>query len=83
VETIIEKPVYEDLISAGIYVINPEALTYIKENTFTDMPNLLMTIAQDGHKISTYSLQEEWIDIGRHDDLERARKIFVEKINNG
>jgi len=79
VETIIEKPVYENLISAGIYAINPEALTYIKENTFTDMPNLLMTIAQDGHKISTYSLQEEWIDIGRHDDLERARKIFVEK----
>lgn len=79
VENIVEKPVYEDLISAGIYVINPTALSYIKDNTYTDMPNLLMMLVQTGNKVSTYNLHDEWVDIGRHDDLERARQDFSKK----
>jgi dTDP-glucose pyrophosphorylase len=79
VENIVEKPIYEDLISAGIYVLKPAALAYIPKNTFTDMPDLLLNLVQAGHKVGVYNLHEDWVDIGRHDDLERARNVFVEK----
>lgn len=78
VENIIEKPVYENLISAGIYAIKPAALAYVPKNIFTDMPNLLMTLMQAGNKVGIYSLHEEWVDIGRPEDLEHARRGFTE-----
>ncbi len=75
--SIVEKPVYDNLISAGIYVLSPDALKYIAPNTVTDMPGLLLSLVQDKKKVGVFSLQEDWVDIGRHDDLERAKRNFT------
>lgn len=75
-KAIVEKPVYEDLISAGMYALSPEALRYIPKNTVMDMPTVFTALLRDNKPVSVYSLQEEWMDIGRHDDLERAKQQF-------
>jgi NDP-sugar pyrophosphorylase family protein len=74
---IVEKPVYDNLISAGMYVLAPEALRYIPRNSVTDMPAVLLSLVQDRRKVAVFSMQDEWVDIGRHDDLDRAKRHFV------
>lgn len=75
--SIIEKPVYEDLISAGMYVLAPEVLASIPKGTSTDMPTVLTNLIKNKCKVAVYTLHEEWMDIGRHDDLEQAKKQFL------
>ncbi len=75
--SIVEKPVYEDLISAGMYVLSPEVLASIPKGTPTDMPTVLTNLVNSKRKVAVYTLQAEWMDIGRHDDLEQAKKHFL------
>ncbi len=72
-ETIVEKPVHEDLISAGIYALHPEALAFIPKGQPADMPSVLMSLANSNRHVAVYPMREDWLDIGRHDDLERIR----------
>lgn len=72
--SIVEKPVYENLISAGIYVLSPEILSRVPKNTVIDMPDFLVGLANSNKKVGVFVLKDEWIDVGRHDDLENARR---------
>lgn len=74
---IIEKPVYDNLISAGIYVLSPQVLRRIAPDVVLDMPDLLLKLVRDGEKVGVFTIEEEWIDVGRHDDLERAKRSFL------
>jgi NDP-sugar pyrophosphorylase family protein len=74
---IVEKPVYDNLISAGIYVMSPAVLPGIPQAQVLDMPDLLLSLVGDGHKIGVFALEDEWVDVGRHDDLERAKRTFT------
>lgn len=76
-QTITEKPIHENLISAGIYVMEPDTLNTIPENTTIDMPNLLLSLVQKNKKVAVFPMREDWLDIGRHDDLDRAKNTFV------
>lgn len=76
-QAIVEKPVYEDLVSAGIYVLNPKALSYVPPQQAIDMPELLQILVKDAHKVAIFPLHEEWTDVGRYDDLEQAKRNFA------
>jgi dTDP-glucose pyrophosphorylase len=65
-----EKPAYDFFVNAGIYVINPDAFSMIPVGDFYDMPTLFESLAED--KRVAFPIHEYWLDIGRHDDLERA-----------
>ena len=78
-ENIVEKPVYEDLISAGIYVFDAAALMQIPKNTVVDMPEVLLELANGGKRVDIYPMREDWVDVGRHGDLEQARADFSGK----
>lgn len=73
---IVEKPVHENLISAGIYVMEPDVLRDIPDHTKIDMPNLLGQLIQKDKKVAVFPMREDWLDIGRHDDLERAKNAI-------
>lgn len=73
---IIEKPSYDNLISAGIYMLSPAALRSIPPDTVLDMPDLLVARASAGQPVGVFTLEDEWIDVGRHDDLDRAKRTF-------
>ena len=75
-QAIVEKPVYEDLVSAGIYVLDPRAMAYLAKGRAADMPNLLLSIVQDGKKVAVFPMREHWMDVGRHDDLDLAKRRF-------
>lgn len=69
---IIEKPVHDYFVSAGIYIINPEVLKKIPKNEYCDMPDLITGLSNEGYTISVYPICEYWLDVGRIEDLEKA-----------
>ena len=78
---IVEKPIYENLVSAGIYVLSPGVLGLILPNTAVDMPDLIVSVVRTGQRVAIYSLEEEWVDVGRHEDLEHARRSLFNANN--
>jgi len=74
-----EKPETKHLISAGIYVLEPDTLEYIKKNTYTDMTDLLVDFIAKGLEVSAFPIHEYWKDIGRIEDLEQANIDFKEE----
>lgn len=72
----IEKPTYEFLVSMGIYVFEPAALTYIPHNEYLDFPDLIKKLIAAGEKVVGYEFNGYWEDLGRPDDYERASKDF-------
>jgi NDP-sugar pyrophosphorylase family protein len=78
-----EKPVIRFSVNAGIYVIGPETIDLVPGDRACDMPelfDLLLKRAErgEGHRPAVFPLHEYeyWIDIGQHDDLNRARRDF-------
>jgi dTDP-glucose pyrophosphorylase len=65
-----EKPVYDFFVNAGIYVISPEALDLLPDDKYFDMPSLFDRLHPD--RRVAFPIHEYWLDIGRHDDLDRA-----------
>jgi dTDP-glucose pyrophosphorylase len=73
--TITEKPVVSHLTSAGVYALSAEALRALPTGGHRlDMPALLQSLVDHGRPVRVYRIDEYWIDIGRIDDLERARR---------
>lgn len=74
-----EKPTQKFFVNAGIYVLNPAALEYLPAGVSIDMPDLFNRVVQNGGQAAVFPLREYWLDIGRIDDLERARSEFEAK----
>ena len=71
-----EKPVYRSHVNAGIYVLNPPALKYLKREEHCDMPTLFERIRTGAGRAIVYPMHEPWLDVGRPDDLKTARGEF-------
>ena len=81
VDSISEKPIHRSMVSAGIYALDPWALSLIPKDEFTDMPTLLELVKDHGRKVVAFPIHESWLDIGRHDDLNEARNNHEEWLN--
>jgi len=68
-----EKPVSRSHINAGIYVLEPHALDSIGKDEHCDMPTLFARLQERPARTIVYPMHEPWLDVGRPDDLERAR----------
>lgn len=73
ITSIQEKPVQRFFVNAGIYTLAPESLEHIPADVFFDMPTLFQNLQTNGQTTSAYPLREYWLDLGRLDELERAR----------
>ena len=71
-----EKPVNQFLISAGIYVLNPETLDFIPKNNYFDMPALLQKLTAENKEVSVFPIREYWMDIGQMNDFHQANNEF-------
>ncbi|PRB64766.1 nucleotidyltransferase family protein [Microbacterium sp. MYb45] len=71
-----EKPYHSELVSAGIYVLEPAALDALGTDEYCDMPTLLARLMDDGRRVGAFEIHEEWIDVGRPEDLDRARQAW-------
>lgn len=67
-----EKPTSRSHINAGVYVLDPEALTLLEANSPCDMPDLFESLRAQLKRTVAYPMHEPWLDVGRADDLNRA-----------
>lgn len=76
-----EKPRERFLVNAGIYALDPDALDHIPRNDYFDMPMLIDVLVERGQHACVYPIREYWIDVGRHEEYDRARSEFDEIFN--
>lgn len=69
-----EKPVWRTHINAGIYVLDPSTLGAVGENEHCDMPTLFNRLRERSRKTIVFHMHEPWLDVGRPNDLELARR---------
>jgi NDP-sugar pyrophosphorylase family protein len=78
VRAIVEKPVHQVFVNAGIYLLEPKALALVEKGKALDMPVLFERMIADGQQVRSFPLREYWLDIGRIDDFHRARAEYDE-----
>jgi len=74
ITSIDEKPLHTFYISSGIYILDPEALEFIPESCFYDMPELFDTLIRNHRHCVPYPIREYWLDIGNINDFQRANE---------
>lgn len=81
IKGVTEKPTLSYYANAGIYLIKKEFLELIPDNQFFNATDFMDCLISKGHKVIRYPISGYWIDIGQHDELERAKEI-VKHIKN-
>jgi dTDP-glucose pyrophosphorylase/CBS domain-containing protein len=76
IRSIVEKPSHNYFVNAGIYALSPEALDFIPQNAFFDMPSLYQKLIEQERVVKAYPMKEYWLDIGRLHDFERAQEDY-------
>ena len=76
---IVEKPTVTDIVSAGIYAMQPEALDHVPAHRFFDMPDLVNALLAAGQSVAAYRFEGEWLAIDRIDQLEDAARLLAER----
>ena len=71
---IAEKPKYISHINAGVYVLSPKVLSLISGNDYIDMTDLFEKLITNDQNVFAFPMHENWIDVGRLDDLNAAQK---------
>jgi NDP-sugar pyrophosphorylase family protein len=76
VKSIEEKPVLNNYVNAGIYILDPVLLDLVPHNHFFDMPELLEKAIKHHHNVSAFPIHEYWLDVGHHDTFELAKRSW-------
>ena len=71
-----EKPTFEYLINAGVYILDPSIISLIPQNESIDMPSLLLLVKDKGLKVAICPIHEYWIDIGNPKSLKEANSYW-------
>lgn len=66
IKQITEKPIISNYINAGIYMINPKMLNFLKSKKKIDMPDLIKRIIDKKKKVFAFPLHENWEDVGQN-----------------
>ena len=79
-----EKPdkdkIFTNLVNAGIYVLEPEILNLIPENSFFDFGmDLFPRLLQKGMNLYGFPIRDYLIDIGTIEKYKQAQKEFIGK----
>ena len=55
---LVEKPEYDFLVNAGMYIINPTVLKYIPKDTFYNITDLIEQVKKNNGKVGVYPVSE-------------------------
>jgi NDP-mannose synthase len=67
-----EKPEIPYIVSMGVYVAEPAVLDYVDAGSFLDVPDLVVRLLENRQRVGSFLYEGYWLDIGRHDDYEKA-----------
>lgn len=71
-----EKPTYNYLANAGIYILKRELLASLPSNQYVDAPDFVTDVIRDGGTVAYYQIDGTWIDIGSPDDYRYANELM-------
>ncbi len=63
IKNIIEKPISLSYINAGIYILSPNIIQYLKKNEKIDMNEFIDKMINKKKKIIPYPMTEKWSDV--------------------
>jgi len=70
-----EKPKWEMLVNAGIYILEPSVARFIPSGKRFDMTDLLQRLLDAGRSVVGFPILEQWLDVGTHADYARAQEF--------
>ena len=76
-----EKPVHSYCASMGIYVYDSSILGLIPPDVHYGFDNLMVDMLTGGQVVRAYPFDGLWLDIGRHEDYEKASNEFEKHRN--
>ncbi len=68
-----EKPTYTYYSNGGVYLVKKELLKFIPLNTPYNTTDLMDYLIKNNYKVVSYPFLGYWLDIGKHDDFEKAQ----------
>ena len=71
-----EKPQIEYEASMGVYCFSPRVSEHIVPGERLDFPELILRLVAAGEIVRGWRSGAYWLDIGSHDDYERAQEEF-------
>lgn len=72
-----EKPTLEFFVNAGVYLLEASVLTHVNRGERMDMPELMQKLLDAGEPVTAFPILEDWIDIGRPSDYEKANENYA------
>lgn len=76
VKAIEEKPTYSFYANAGIYIVNPKALSLVPIGEPYDATSLIEDTISSGLTVSYFPISGTWIDIGSPTDFKHAEDLL-------
>ena len=71
-----EKPVQRFFVNSGVYVVSPDIQESIPKKTKIDMTDVIEDCIANGDVVKSFIMHEDWLDIGRPEDFEKAEDYF-------
>ena len=69
-----EKPAISREVNSGIYALEPSAIELVPRGEASTMPGLIERLMVDDQPIGAFEIEDDWIDVGQRDQLDRARE---------
>ena len=70
---LVEKPTESYLVNAGIYVLSRALVARVPDGKLFPITKLFDDALSRNETIGWYLIEEDWIDVGSHRDLDEAR----------
>ncbi|MTI84027.1 MAG: CBS domain-containing protein [Firmicutes bacterium] len=71
-----EKPNFHYLVNTGIYVLEPQIVSFISENRFLDMTDLITMARKKNLEVGVYPHHGKWFDVGQWEEYHETLKAF-------
>lgn len=72
-----EKPVLPHLVNTGCYIVNPEVLDTLEDNTRIDFPTVITNQMEAEKLVGVYPIgSEDFLDMGQFDQMERMKHVL-------
>lgn len=75
IKGILEKPTYNYFANAGIYLIKKNLLNLLPSDQFFNATDFMELLVKKGYSVIRYPLNGTWIDIGNHQEYQRACEL--------
>lgn len=80
IDCIKEKPIFHFMANSGMYIIEPEFIDEIPDNTFIHITDIIEKCIKKDMKVGTYPISEKaWHDMGQIKELENIRAFYLNR----